>query len=79
MKIKIDKVIKDDKKLILYVKKPMFTNIKLLLYQCNSYFKDYDNFLEPRLDIECKHVILTFILRNRKDIEPYIRFKSEVE
>lgn len=79
MKIKIDKVIKDGKELVLYVKKPMFTNIKLLLHQCNSYFKDYDNFLEPGLDMECKHVILTFILRNREDIEPYIKFKSEVE
>jgi hypothetical protein len=29
--------------------------------------------------MECKHVILTFILRNREDIEPYIKFKSEVE
>ena len=77
MKIKVDKVVKNGKKLMLYVKKPMFTNIKRLLHQCNSYFKDYDNFLEPGLDMECKHVILTFILRNREDIEPYI--KKEVE
>ena len=68
MNLKIDKVIKDGKYLTLYVKKPVFTNIKLLLNQCNQYFKDYDNFLEPSLDMECKHVVLTFILRNKEDI-----------
>lgn len=78
MKIKVDKVVKDGKKLILYVKRPMFTNIKYLLHQCNWYFKDYDNFLEPGLDIDGKHIILTFILRNKKDIEPYIKKGSGV-
>lgn len=77
MNLKIDKVIKDGKELILYVKKPMFTNIKYLLHQCNWYFKDYDNFLEPMLDMECKHVILKFILRNKEDILPYLESKGE--
>ena len=77
MNLKIDKVIKDGKKLILYVKKPMFTNIKLLLDQCHFYFKDYDNFLEPSLDMECKYVILTFILRNQEDILPYLENKGD--
>lgn len=80
MKIKIDKIVKKEQLLNIYIKIPFYRKFR----DYTNYFKQFEdnenyNFMEPCLDIDGKHIIMTFVLRNKKDIEPYIRFKSEVE
>lgn len=78
MKIKIDKIIKKEHLLNVYIKKPFYRRFR----DYEKYFKQFEdkenyNFLEPCIDIDCKHIIMTFVLRNREDIEPYLRFSGE--
>ena len=77
MKINIKKVKKDGKYLELYAKKPFFMDFKLFHKQIDNYFKDEDNFLNVGIDITGKYAILTFILRNKEDILPYINFMNK--
>ena len=78
MKINIKKIEKQGKRLILYAKKPLFIKWFTFLSDIAFYFKDEDNFLEVGIDETCKYAILTFVLRNKEDILPYIRKGSGV-
>lgn len=74
MKIKIDKIVKKEHLLKVYIKKPFYKRYADYL----DYFKQFEdkencNFLGANPDRDGKHLIMTFILRNKKDIEPYIR------
>lgn len=79
MKIKIDKIVKKEHLLNIYIKIPFYKRYRDYI----SYFKQFEdnenyNFMEPCLDIDGKHIIMTFVLRNKKDIEPYIKKGSGV-
>lgn len=78
MKIKIDEIVKKEHLLNVYIKIPFYRSYKSYIKYFEQ-FRDTDNFMEPCLDIDGKHIIMTFVLRNREDIKPYIKFKSEVE
>ena len=75
MKIKIDKIVKKEHLLNIYIKIPFYRKYRDYL----NYFKQFEdkenyNFMEPRLDIDGKHIIITFVLRNKEDILPYIKY-----
>lgn len=81
MKIKIDKIVKKEHLLNVYIKIPFYRSYKNYIKYFEQ-FRDNDNFMEPYLDIDGKHIVMTFVLRNRKNFELYTKcnnFKSEVE
>lgn len=72
MKVKIDKIVKVEHLLNVYIKIPFYRRYK----DYDKYleqFEDNDNFMNPGLDIDGKHIIMTFVLRNKDDILPYIK------
>lgn len=71
--LKIKEIIKDGKYLKIKIKRPIFKSLLETLVNIKLIFMDEDNFLEPQLDETGKYIILTFILRNKEDIEPYIK------
>ena len=73
MRVKIDKIVKNENHLNVYIKKPFYRRYKDYIKYFKQ-FEDNENFLEPCIDIDGKHIIMTFILRSKKDIEPYLRF-----
>jgi len=75
MKIKIDRIVKAEHLLNVYIKIPFYRKYKDYIKYFKQ-FEDKDNFIEPCLDIDSKHIIMTFVLRNKKDIEPYIKFRK---
>lgn len=68
MKINIKKIIKDEERLTMYAKIPMFKTFREYAMILNNYFKDNDNFLDIGIDETGKYVILDFVLRSKKDI-----------
>lgn len=78
MKINIKKIEKQGKRLILYAKKPLFISYHNFANELSRYFRDSDNLLEIRPDETGKYVIITFVLRNKEDILPYIKKGSGV-
>lgn len=77
MKIKIDKIVKNEHLLDVYIKIPFYRSYKNYIKYFEQ-FRDNDNFMEPCLDIDGKHIIMTFVLRNKEDILPYIKKGSGV-
>jgi hypothetical protein len=73
--LKIKEVEKCGKYLRIYVKKPVFGDLRKFFHHLEVLFGDEDCFLNPMLDVTGKYVILTFILRNREDILPYVTGK----
>ena len=64
---------KENNLLKLYVKIPFgktFYDVKI--YFKNKYDDECMSFLDSGIDITGKYVILNFVLRNEKDIKPYI-------
>ena len=75
MKIKIDKIVKKEHLLNIYIKFPFYRRYKDYA-EFLKQFEDNENynFMNPCLDVDGKHIIMTFVLRNKKDIEPYIKY-----
>ena len=72
MKLNIKEIIKDGEYLKIYIKRPMFTNLRSVFESLDLIFKDnHESYLGCGLDCSGKCVIATFVLRNKKDIEPY--------
>lgn len=74
MKVKIDKIVKKEHLLNVYIKIPFYRRFR----DYNKYLKQFEdnencNFMEPCLDIDGKHIIMTFVLRNKEDILLYIK------
>ena len=64
---------KEKNLLKLYIKIPFgktFYDVKI--YFKNKYDDECMSFLDSGIDITGKYVILNFVLRNEKDIKPYI-------
>lgn len=72
MKLKIDYIEKNGKHLNIYIKVPYFRRF-VNYADYFKQFKDNDNFLDPHLECDGKHIKMTFILRNKEDILPYIK------
>lgn len=78
MDLKVRRVEKQGKRLMLYVKKPLFISFHEFANEICRYFGDGDNFLNLGID-EDGSVILTFVLRNKEDILPYLQKGSDKE
>lgn len=64
---------KENNLLKLYIKIPFGKTITdVIVYFKNKYHDDYMSFLDSGIDITSKYVVLYFVLRNDKDIRPYI-------
>ena len=64
---------KENNLLKLYIKIPFGKTVKdVIVYFKNKYDDDCMSFLGSGIDITGKYVILNFVLRNEKDIKPYI-------
>lgn len=77
-KPKIDWIEKHGKYLNVFIKVPYFRRF----VDYSSYFKqfeDSDNFLDAYLKCDGKHIVMTFILRNKDDILPYVNLKEKGE
>ena len=77
-KPKIDWIEKDGKYLNIYIKFPYFRRF-VDYYPYFEQFEDSDNFLGACLESDCKHIVMTFILRNKDDILPYVNLKEKGE
>lgn len=64
---------KENNLLKLYIKIPFGKTVRdVIVYFKNKYDDGWMSFLGSGLDITGKYVILNFVLRNDKDIRPYI-------
>lgn len=64
---------KENNLLKLYIKIPFGKKAKdVMIYFKNKYNDGWMSFLSAGIDITGKYVILNFVLRNDKDIKPYI-------
>lgn len=68
---KVLKIEKDGKYLNIWIK----GDYKKITKKFIKYYNDGDfNFLTPDIDVTGKYTILRFILRNKEDILPYIKY-----
>lgn len=77
-KPKIDWIEKDGEYLNIFIKFPYFRRF-VDYYPYFEQFEDSDNFLGACLEPDCKHIVMTFILRNKDDILPYVNLKESGE
>ena len=67
----------------LYIKVPKFNKNKKINimreYFRTKYSDNFLSYLGCGFDISCKYIILTFVLRNRKDIEQYEKVIKKLE
>lgn len=62
--------VRENRFLDIYIKKPYN---KYAMHFKNKYFNSFENYLGESIDVSGKYIILTFVLRNEKDILPYIK------
>lgn len=71
---------KEGKLLKLYIKIPMFKKFADVVYYFrNKYDDGLISYLDAGLDITGKFVILNFVLRDKSDIEPYIKSYNKLK
>ena len=71
--LKIKKFNKKGRYLDIYIKKPLF-NWKKIYYNLFNKYCDMENYnFDILLDRTNKYMILRFILRDKSDIEPYLK------
>ena len=76
MKYKIKKIEREDKYLKVYVKKPLFKDMVDFMHELDYEFLEknkWESYLGTKLN-EHGDVILTFVLRNMEEFEPYIKY-----
>ena len=76
MKYKIKKIEREDKYLKVYVKKPLFKDMVDFIHELDYEFLEknkWESYLGTKLN-EHGDVILTFVLRNMEEFEPYIKY-----
>lgn len=71
MKTKIVGITKEDNRLKILFKKPLFKNISGFRADLYCLFHDEDSFLGVRYTEKRNILSIEFVLRNKKDIEPY--------
>ena len=67
--IKIKKV---GRRLYIYFKIPFYSNFKKMHYKLQKYY-DEDSSLESFIDETGKYIVIGYYLRNKEDIEPYLK------
>lgn len=76
MKVRnIKKIIIEGSNMKIYVKKPLFKNTLQFLEELDDTFKEtneWESYLGTGM--KGKYFVLTFVLRNKDDIEPYIKY-----
>ena len=73
--MKIKKIITDGRRIDIYIKIPFYSNFLKMNNKLKEYYdKDasFDNFI----DITGKYIIMSYMLRNKKDILPYIKYSE---
>ena len=75
--MKIRKIEKNGRYLKVYVKRPFGKNLSKVIGSIEIKYNDKENnnFLEPNISIDKRDIVLTFVLRSKEDIEPYIRLR----
>lgn len=71
--MKIKKIEKNGRRLDIYVKIPYFSNYMKMNDKLRKYYDkeaSYDNWI----DITGKYIVMSYILRNKEDILPYIKY-----
>lgn len=71
--LKIKKIEKEGRLLRIYIKKPFNSSFSKLYDKIKKYL-DKEASSHPIIDGSRKYMILTYLLRNKKDIEPYIKY-----
>lgn len=75
--MKVNFIKKNGNRLLVYIKMPFFRTPKKIDEELMQFEDNYISYLGWKLDDCCKYVIATFVLRNIKDIEPYIEKLEE--
>ena len=62
----------------IYIKMPFLAGFGNFAKRYNSkYANGYENYLGESIDVTGKYLILTFVLRNKEDILPYLNISEE--
>ena len=72
--MKPNKIKKVGRRLYIYFKIPFFSNFKKMYYKLEEYY-DEDSSLEPFIDKTGKYIVIGYLLRSKKDIEPYLKVR----
>lgn len=70
--MKPSKIKKDGRKLYIYFKIPFYSSYKKTYGKLQKYY-DKDSSLELGIDKTGKYIIIGYLLRSKKDIEPYLK------
>lgn len=68
------KIEKDGRKLYIYFKIPFYSSYRKTYSKLRKYY-DEDSSLEPFIDENGKYIVVGYLLRSKKDIEPYLRVR----
>lgn len=71
--MKPSKIRKVDRILYIYFKIPFYSNFKKMYYKLQKYY-DEDSSLEIGIDKTGKYIVISYFLRSKKDIEPYLKW-----
>ena len=72
--MKPNKIKKVGRRLYIYFKIPFYSNFRKIHSKLKKYY-DEDSSLEPFIDKTGKYIVIGYLLRSKKDIEPYLRGK----
>lgn len=71
--MKPSKIEKDGRRLYVYFKIPFYSNFRKMYSKLQKYY-DKDSSLEPFIDETGKYIVIGYLLRSKKDIEPYLKW-----
>lgn len=74
--MKPSKIKKVGRRLYIYFKIPLFSNYRKVLEKLQKYH-DKDSSMDGFIDETGKYVIIGYLLRNTKDIQPYTKRTKE--
>ena len=72
--MKPSKIKKDGRKLYIYFKIPFYSSYKKEYSKLRKYY-DEDSSLRTFIDETGKYIIIGYLLRSKKDIEPYLKWR----
>lgn len=68
------KIEKDGRELYIYFKIPFYSSYRKTYSKLRKYY-DEDSSLEPFIDENGKYIVVGYLLRSKKDIEPYLKVR----
>ena len=72
--MKPSKIKKVGRELYIYFKIPFYSSYKKMHYKLQKYY-DEDGSLESFIDKTGKYIVIGYLLRSKKDIEPYLKWR----